>query len=127
MCEQGEMCDGGDCLDKYFGEEKPDDAPQDSDSSRRRRRRQLEHEDTDESLGYHMELGTEPTHVGITGHGQINLDRAMMFQGGHTLLHVSDDLALSTDESWYFTVDVSAPAHGAPPLPVECSAALKLS
>jgi hypothetical protein len=52
-------------------------------------------------------------HVGMTGHGQIDLNEAMMFQGGHTLLHVSDDLALSTNENWYFTVDVEAPAEGA--------------
>jgi hypothetical protein len=76
-------------------------------------RRLLEH--PSDSDGYHFQLGTDPAHVFITGHGLINLDRTMMFEGGNTWLHVSDDVELSTGEDWTFTVQVSQPAEGAPP------------
>ena len=96
---QTAMCDYTACMYTYFGA--------DYDY---RRRSLLEHPDP--TTGYHMQLGTFPMHVAITGHGQINLDRAMMFEGGNTMLHVSDDLELSTNENYFFTIDVSAPAEG---------------
>jgi len=82
----------------------------------------LEHEDdgdpSNDDSATHVQLGSEPVHVAITGHGQIALANTLMLEGDHVRLKLLDDSELRwTDDVAELTVELQAqPGDGAPPL-----------
>jgi hypothetical protein len=83
------------------------------------RRRLLEHEHdgdpSDDDSAKHVQLGSEPVHVAITGHGQIALANTLMLEGEHVRLKLLDDGEVRwTDDVVQLTVQLQAqPGDGA--------------
>lgn len=66
-----------------------------------------EHETEDE--GSHVVVGSEDEHISITGHGQIMLANALMFEGENLMLLTDDSTVhLQTGDVQSYQVDVPA-------------------
>jgi len=65
--------------------------------------------DKEMTEGEHVVLGSDPKHVNIYGHGQIELDNTMMFEGSNLVIHVVDDMeGLNTGDVHEFTIQLDS-------------------